>query len=177
MFFLSWLLQKIQYSRYLLGQWHFNCIQINKQNLSGFGMWVYRNMGDLMWLCILQTAFHNHEIFRIVKSFTPVLHSTVWPKFTDQIPFYLNFIFIYYLGSRCSFTCFYFSIPLLSAASQMVVADLSEPEKRADALSKLGLCFGVGMIAGSTLGGHLNTRYGWVSLCVCCCVFVLGAGE
>ncbi|GLD55790.1 solute carrier family 22 member 18 isoform X1, partial [Lates japonicus] len=45
-------------------------------------------------------------------------------------------------------------------ASQMVVADLSEPEKRADALSKLGLCFGIGMIAGSTLGGHLNTRYG-----------------
>nr|XP_046251451.1 solute carrier family 22 member 18 isoform X1 [Scatophagus argus] len=45
-------------------------------------------------------------------------------------------------------------------ATQMVVADLSEPEKRADALSKLGLCFGVGMIAGSTLGGHLNTRYG-----------------
>ncbi|TNM90756.1 hypothetical protein fugu_003045 [Takifugu bimaculatus] len=44
--------------------------------------------------------------------------------------------------------------------SQMVVTDLSEPDKRADALSKLGLCFGVGMIAGSTLGGHLNTRYG-----------------
>uniref|UniRef100_A0A671VRX0 Organic cation transporter-like protein 2 n=1 Tax=Sparus aurata TaxID=8175 RepID=A0A671VRX0_SPAAU len=45
-------------------------------------------------------------------------------------------------------------------ACQMVVTDLTEPEKRADALSKLGLCFGVGMIAGSTLGGHLNTRYG-----------------
>ncbi|XP_061620950.1 solute carrier family 22 member 18 isoform X5 [Phyllopteryx taeniolatus] len=45
-------------------------------------------------------------------------------------------------------------------ASQMVVADLSEPEKRADALSKLGLCFGFGMIAGSTLGGHLVTSYG-----------------
>ncbi|XP_020495833.1 solute carrier family 22 member 18 [Labrus bergylta] len=45
-------------------------------------------------------------------------------------------------------------------SSQMVVADLSEPEKRADALSKLGLCFGIGMVAGSTLGGHLNTRYG-----------------
>ncbi|CAG5849157.1 unnamed protein product [Menidia menidia] len=43
---------------------------------------------------------------------------------------------------------------------QMVVTDLSEPEKRADSLSKLGLCFGIGMIAGSTLGGHLNTRYG-----------------
>ncbi|XP_077443377.1 solute carrier family 22 member 18 isoform X1 [Stigmatopora argus] len=45
-------------------------------------------------------------------------------------------------------------------ASQMVVADLSEPEKRADALSKLGLCFGIGMIAGSTMGGHLVTNYG-----------------
>ncbi|XP_044211896.1 solute carrier family 22 member 18 isoform X2 [Thunnus albacares] len=45
-------------------------------------------------------------------------------------------------------------------ASQMVVTDLSEPDKRADALSKLGLCFGIGMIVGSTLGGHLNTRYG-----------------
>nr|XP_061811344.1 solute carrier family 22 member 18-like [Nerophis lumbriciformis] len=45
-------------------------------------------------------------------------------------------------------------------ASQMVVADLSEPEKRADALSKLGLCFGIGMIAGSTIGGHLVTSYG-----------------
>ncbi|XP_033473334.1 solute carrier family 22 member 18 [Epinephelus lanceolatus] len=45
-------------------------------------------------------------------------------------------------------------------ASQMVVTDLSEPEKRADALSKIGLCFAVGMIIGSTLGGHLNRRYG-----------------
>ncbi|XP_070687487.1 solute carrier family 22 member 18 [Pempheris klunzingeri] len=50
---------------------------------------------------------------------------------------------------------------------QMVVADLSEPEKRADALSKLGLCFGIGMITGSTLGGHLNTRYG-ETFTACC---------
>ncbi|KAM9367027.1 solute carrier family 22 member 18 [Symphorus nematophorus] len=52
-------------------------------------------------------------------------------------------------------------------SSQMVVADLSEPEKRADALSKLGLCFGIGMIAGSTLGGHLVTRYG-ETFTACC---------
>ncbi|KAG5270147.1 hypothetical protein AALO_G00189270 [Alosa alosa] len=44
--------------------------------------------------------------------------------------------------------------------TQMVVADLTEPEKRADALAKLGLCFGIGMITGSTLGGTLSTRYG-----------------
>ncbi|KAM6980502.1 solute carrier family 22 member 18 [Aplochiton taeniatus] len=44
--------------------------------------------------------------------------------------------------------------------AQMVVADLTEPGNRADALAKLGLCFGIGMIAGSTLGGTLSTRYG-----------------
>ncbi|XP_056317864.1 solute carrier family 22 member 18 [Danio aesculapii] len=44
--------------------------------------------------------------------------------------------------------------------AQMVVADLSEKEKRADALGKLGLCFGIGMIAGSSLGGTLSTRFG-----------------
>ncbi|KPP68716.1 solute carrier family 22 member 18-like [Scleropages formosus] len=45
--------------------------------------------------------------------------------------------------------------------TQMVVADLTEPEKRADALAKLGLCFGFGMITGSSLGGTLSTRYGY----------------
>lgn len=45
-------------------------------------------------------------------------------------------------------------------ASQMVVADLSEPDKRADALAMMGLCFGIGMIAGSTLGGQLIKHYG-----------------
>ncbi|XP_048825719.1 solute carrier family 22 member 18 [Brienomyrus brachyistius] len=44
--------------------------------------------------------------------------------------------------------------------TQMVVADLTEPEKRAAALAKLGLCFGFGMITGSSLGGTLSTRYG-----------------
>ncbi|KAM3625125.1 uncharacterized protein V6R79_007153 [Siganus canaliculatus] len=52
-------------------------------------------------------------------------------------------------------------------ASQMVVADLSEPDKRADALAKIGLCFGIGMIAGSTLGGHLSTHYG-ETFTACC---------
>ncbi|XP_010894233.1 solute carrier family 22 member 18 isoform X2 [Esox lucius] len=44
--------------------------------------------------------------------------------------------------------------------AQMVVADLTEPDKRAAALGKLGLCFGIGMVAGSSLGGTLNTNYG-----------------
>ncbi|KAI5088830.1 solute carrier family 22 member 18, partial [Silurus meridionalis] len=44
--------------------------------------------------------------------------------------------------------------------SQMVITDLSESNKRADALAKLGLCFGIGMITGSSLGGTLSTRFG-----------------
>ncbi|XP_060767718.1 solute carrier family 22 member 18 isoform X3 [Neoarius graeffei] len=43
---------------------------------------------------------------------------------------------------------------------QMVVTDLSENNKRADALAKLGLYFGIGMITGSLLGGTLSTRFG-----------------
>lgn len=43
---------------------------------------------------------------------------------------------------------------------QMVVTDLTEPGNRASALGRLGLCFGVGMIMGSSLGGSLSTRYG-----------------
>lgn len=46
----------------------------------------------------------------------------------------------------------------------MVVTDLSEKNKRADALAKLGLCFGIGMITGSSLGGTLSTRFGYYCL-------------
>ncbi|XP_006271257.1 solute carrier family 22 member 18 isoform X3 [Alligator mississippiensis] len=44
--------------------------------------------------------------------------------------------------------------------AQMVVTDLTPPPQRAEALGKLGLCFGVGMIIGSSLGGTLATKFG-----------------
>ncbi|XP_019611249.2 solute carrier family 22 member 18 isoform X2 [Rhinolophus sinicus] len=44
--------------------------------------------------------------------------------------------------------------------AQMVITDLSTPEERPTALSRLGLCFGVGTILGSLLGGTLSTAYG-----------------
>ncbi|KAJ8340052.1 hypothetical protein SKAU_G00346850 [Synaphobranchus kaupii] len=62
------------------------------------------------------------------------------------------------------------------SGAQMVVADLTEPDQRADSLAKLGLCFGIGMIAGSSLGGTLSTRYGdtvTVGVAVCGCVINL----
>ncbi|KAM6074659.1 solute carrier family 22 member 18 isoform 1-T1 [Chlamydotis macqueenii] len=44
--------------------------------------------------------------------------------------------------------------------AQKVITDLTTPSQRADALGKLGLCFGIGIIIGSALGGVLSTRFG-----------------
>ncbi|NXF86364.1 S22AI protein, partial [Eubucco bourcierii] len=44
--------------------------------------------------------------------------------------------------------------------AQKVITDLTTPSQRADALGKLGLCFGVGIIIGSALGGVLSTKFG-----------------
>lgn len=45
-------------------------------------------------------------------------------------------------------------------AAQMVITDLTVPTERPTALGRLGLCFGVGVIFGSLLGGTLSTSYG-----------------
>lgn len=50
--------------------------------------------------------------------------------------------------------------PRIPPAAQMVITDLSTPEERPTSLSRLGLCFGVGTILGSLLGGTLSTAYG-----------------
>ncbi|NXY18322.1 S22AI protein, partial [Atrichornis clamosus] len=44
--------------------------------------------------------------------------------------------------------------------AQKVITDMTTPSQRADALGKLGLCFGVGIIFGSALGGVLSTKLG-----------------
>ncbi|NXX54188.1 S22AI protein, partial [Scopus umbretta] len=44
--------------------------------------------------------------------------------------------------------------------AQKVIIDLTTPSQRADALGKLGLCFGIGIIVGSALGGVLSTTFG-----------------
>ncbi|NXM48415.1 S22AI protein, partial [Gymnorhina tibicen] len=44
--------------------------------------------------------------------------------------------------------------------AQKVITDMTTPSQRAGALGKLGLCFGVGIIAGSALGGVLSTKLG-----------------
>ncbi|KFU94345.1 Solute carrier family 22 member 18, partial [Chaetura pelagica] len=44
--------------------------------------------------------------------------------------------------------------------AQKLITDLTSPSQRADALGKLGLCFGVAIIIGSALGGVLSTKLG-----------------
>lgn len=44
--------------------------------------------------------------------------------------------------------------------AQMIITDLTTAQERAGALGKLGLCFGLGIIVGSSLGGYLATRFG-----------------
>ncbi|NXO03001.1 S22AI protein, partial [Rhinopomastus cyanomelas] len=44
--------------------------------------------------------------------------------------------------------------------AQKVITDMTTPSQRADALGKLGLCFGIGIIIGSALGGILSTKFG-----------------
>ncbi|NXB45421.1 S22AI protein, partial [Leucopsar rothschildi] len=44
--------------------------------------------------------------------------------------------------------------------AQKVITDMTAPSQRAAALGRLGLCFGVGIIAGSAMGGVLSTKFG-----------------
>ncbi|NXJ95317.1 S22AI protein, partial [Corythaixoides concolor] len=44
--------------------------------------------------------------------------------------------------------------------AQKVITDHTTPSKRAGALGKLGLCFGISIIIGSALGGVLSTKFG-----------------
>ncbi|KAM6274564.1 solute carrier family 22 member 18 [Porphyrio hochstetteri] len=44
--------------------------------------------------------------------------------------------------------------------AQKVITDMTTPAQRADALGKMGLCFGIGIIIGSALGGVLSTKFG-----------------
>ncbi|XP_071414913.1 solute carrier family 22 member 18 [Pithys albifrons albifrons] len=44
--------------------------------------------------------------------------------------------------------------------AQKVITDMTTPSQRADALGKLGLCFGIALISGSALGGILSNKFG-----------------
>lgn len=64
--------------------------------------------------------------------------------------------------------------------AQMIITDLTTAQERAGALGQLGLCFGIGIIVGSSLGGYLATRFGLytptliaLAASLVCCVIVM----
>lgn len=48
----------------------------------------------------------------------------------------------------------------LLPGGQMIVTDMGETSKRADALGKLGLSYGVGMVIGPMVGGLITKHLG-----------------
>lgn len=66
------------------------------------------------------------------------------------------------LYTHCSdpVASFFQRIFIFTAGAQKVITDLTTPSQRADALGKMGLCFGIGIIIGSALGGVLSTKFG-----------------
>ncbi|XP_032735645.1 solute carrier family 22 member 18 [Lontra canadensis] len=128
-----------------------------------------RQLGlDSMAFGYLQTAFGVLQL----------LAGPVFGRFADQhgarAAFTLSFLassaFYLLLAAACSpalpGVALLYALPLPAAlmhglpAAQMVIADLSAPEERPAALGRLGLCFGVGMISGSLLGGTLSAACG-----------------
>ncbi|XP_058017147.1 solute carrier family 22 member 18 [Ahaetulla prasina] len=113
-----------------------------------------------------------------------LLGSPIFGRFADQFGTRAALILSYLAGSLCFLLLSVsFSVPLLFLSrvpgifmhglpgAQMVITDLTTPAKRADGLGKLGLCFGIGVIFGSSLGGILTTKFG---VGVSCYVAVAG---
>ncbi|XP_070620770.1 solute carrier family 22 member 18 isoform X2 [Erythrolamprus reginae] len=113
-----------------------------------------------------------------------LLGSPIFGRFADRFGTRAALTLSYLAGSLCFLLLSVsFSVPLLFLSrvpgifihglpgAQMVITDLTTPAKRADALGKLGLCFGTGVILGSSLGGILTTKFG---VAVPCYVAVAG---
>ncbi|XP_061671701.1 solute carrier family 22 member 18 isoform X2 [Syngnathoides biaculeatus] len=118
---------------------------------------------DTLWFGYLQTMVGLIQLFAgpLFGRFADVIGA----RAALSLACAANIVFFILLAEADSFVMLFLQkLPTVlmhvQPASQMVVADLSEPEKRADELSKLGLCFAFGMITGSTLGGHLVTTCG-----------------
>ncbi|XP_043825583.1 solute carrier family 22 member 18 [Dromiciops gliroides] len=123
-----------------------------------------RNLGlDSMGFGYLQTIFGVLQL----------LGGPIFGRFADQYgaraALTLSFLAASGLYLLLSFAT---NVPLLVASripalfmhvlpgAQMVITDLTPPADRPGALGKLGLCFGIGVILGSLLGGMLNTKFG-----------------
>ncbi|XP_061466153.1 solute carrier family 22 member 18 isoform X1 [Rhineura floridana] len=138
---------------------------------------------DAVGFGYLQTAFGVLQL----------LGGPIFGRFADQFGAKAALTVSYMAGSLCFLLLsMATSVPLLFLSrvpsifmhglpgAQMVITDLTTPAEHADALGKLGLCFGVGVIIGSSLGGTLTSTFGvyfpcYVALtgCLVCALAVL----
>ncbi|XP_015744532.1 solute carrier family 22 member 18 [Python bivittatus] len=125
--------------------------------------------------------------FGYLQSFFGILQllgGPIFGRFADQFGTRTALTLSYLAGSLCFLLLsMSISVPLLFLSrvpaifihglpgAQMVITDLTTLAKRPDALGKLGLCFGIGVILGSSLGGILTTNFG---VGVSCYVAVVG---
>ncbi|GAB5578216.1 solute carrier family 22 member 18 [Prionailurus iriomotensis] len=133
----------------------------------GSGRYLTRRLGlDSVAFGHLQTTFGVLQL----------LGGPVLGRFADRrgarAAFTLTFLassaFYLLLAAACSpalpGVALLYATPLPVAFMQgmpgMTIADLSEPQELPAALGRLGLCFGVGMIFGSLLGGTLSATCG-----------------
>ncbi|MGH0147880.1 UNVERIFIED_CONTAM: hypothetical protein FKN15_014227 [Acipenser sinensis] len=131
---------------------------------SSFGQYLAKRLGlDTIWFGYLQTTVGIIQL----------LGGPVFGRFADlhgaraalTLSSLSSAVYFVILGCATNVPLLFISkLPAVfmhgMPGVQMVVTDLTEPGNRASALGRLGLCFGVGMIMGSSLGGSLSTRYG-----------------
>uniref|UniRef100_A0A670XNW9 Solute carrier family 22 member 18 n=1 Tax=Pseudonaja textilis TaxID=8673 RepID=A0A670XNW9_PSETE len=143
--------------------------------LLDYSVYLATNLGlDAIGFGYLQTFFGILQL----------LGGPIFGRFADQFGTRAALTLSYLAGSLCFLLLSVsISVPLLFLSrapgifihglpgAQMVITDLTTPAKRADALGKLGLCFGIGVIIGSSLGGILTTKFG---VAVPCYVAVAG---
>lgn len=131
--------------------------------------YLFRSLGlDSVTFGYLQTTFGVLQL----------LGAPLFGRFADQhgaraaftLSFLASSVFYLLLAAACSprlpgvVLLFASRLPsvLMHAmpAAQMIISDLSAPEERPAALSRLGLCLGSSTILGSLIGGGLSAAYG-----------------
>ncbi|KAM6159461.1 solute carrier family 22 member 18 [Rhynchocyon petersi] len=150
---------------YVLAALEFTCLFMQFSTMP----YLARSLGlDTMAFSYLQTTFGVLQL----------LGGPVFGRFADQrgaraaytLSFLASSVLFLLMAAACSpalpGVALLFTSRLPAAlmhmlpAAQMVITDLSPPEERPAALGRLGLCFGIGVILGSMLGGTLSTAWG-----------------
>ncbi|KAJ1179056.1 hypothetical protein NDU88_004295 [Pleurodeles waltl] len=145
---------------YLLSALDMSCLFMQISTIP----YLAKNLGlDSIGFGSLQTTFGVLQL----------IGGPVFGRFSDQfgvraaltLSFLSGSLFYLLLGISTNIPLLFMSrIPSLFMhglpGAQMVVTNWTTPTERAGALGKFGLCMGLGMIVGSSLGGFLATKFG-----------------